>query len=95
VRAIGSASDDPHSLIYLTLLSAINHAEQRVYLTNAYFVPDPQLLKSLTDAAQRSVDVKLVLPSHTDSWAVFHAGRSHYSKLLRCRRPNCTSGAAR
>ncbi|MHB1186334.1 cardiolipin synthase [Thiobacillus sp.] len=83
VRAIGSASADPRSLIYLTLLSAIGSAEQRVSLTNAYFVPDPQLLKSLTDAAQRGVDVKLVLPSHTDSWAVFHAGRAHYSKLLR------------
>lgn len=85
VRAIGSASADPHSLIYLTLLSAIDHSEQRVYLTNAYFVPDPQLLKSLTDAAQRGVDVKLILPSHTDSWAVFHAGRSHYSDLLRAK----------
>ncbi len=83
VRAIGSASDDPHSLIYLTLLSAIDNAEQRVNLTNAYFVPDPQLLKSLTDAAKRGVDVKLVLPGHTDSWATFHAGRSHYSELLR------------
>ncbi|MGA9031368.1 MAG: cardiolipin synthase [Sulfuricaulis sp.] len=83
VRAIGSASADPHSLIYLTLLSAIANAEQRVYLTNAYFVPDPQLIKSLTDAARRGVDVKLVLPSHSDSWTVFHAGRSHYTKLLR------------
>lgn len=83
VRAIGSASADPHSLIYLTLLSAIDHAEQQVHLTNAYFVPDPQLLKALTDAARRGVEVKLVLPSHTDSWAVFHAGRSHYSPLLR------------
>ena len=82
VRALASASDDPHSHIYLTLLSAINHAEQRVYLTNAYFAPDPQLVKSLTSAARRGVDVKLILPSHTDSWAVFHAGRSHYSKLL-------------
>lgn len=83
VRAIGSASTDPHSLIYLTLLSAIDNSERRVYLTNAYFVPDPQLLKALTDAAQRGVDVKLILPSHSDSWATFHAGRSHYSKLLR------------
>jgi cardiolipin synthase len=83
VRAIGSASADPHSLIYLTLLSAIAHAEHRVYLTIAYFVPDPQLLKALTDAAQRGVDVKMILPSHTDSWAVFHAGRSHYASLLR------------
>ena len=83
VRAIGSASADPHSLIYLTLLSALGNAEQRVYLTNAYFVPDPQLLKSLTDAAQRGVDVKLVLPSYSDAWTVFHAGRSHYTRLLR------------
>jgi cardiolipin synthase len=83
VRAIGSASADPHSLIYLTLLSAIGAAEQRVYLTNAYFVPDPQLIKSLTAATRRGVDVKLVLPSQTDSWTVFHAGRSHYTKLLR------------
>lgn len=83
VRAIGSASADPYSLIYLTLLSAINNAEQRIYLTNAYFVPDPQLLKALIDAARRGVEVKLVLPSHTDSWATFHAGRSHYSVLLR------------
>lgn len=83
VRAIGSASADPHSLIYLTLLSAIDNAEQRVYLTNAYFVPDPQLIKSLTDAARRGVDVKLILPSHSDSWTVLYAGRSHYTKLLR------------
>ena len=83
VRAIGSVSDDPGSPIYRTLLSAIEHAEQQVHITNAYFAPDPQFLKVLTDAAQRGVEVKLILPSHTDSWAVFHAGRSHYSKLLR------------
>ena len=83
VRAIGSASDEPHSLIYLTLLSAIDHAEQQVNLTNAYFAPDPQLIKSLTAAAQRGVAVQLILPGHTDAWTVFHAGRSHFSKLLR------------
>jgi len=82
VRAIGSAPDDPYSLIYLTLISAIGNAEKQVYLTNAYFVPDPQLLKSLSDAAARGVDVKLILPSHSDSEIVFHAGRSHYSSLL-------------
>ena len=82
VRAIGSTPDDPYSLIYLTLISAIGNAEKQVYLTNAYFVPDPQLLKSLSDAAGRGVDVKLILPSHSDSEIVFHAGRSHYSTLL-------------
>jgi cardiolipin synthase len=82
VRAIGSTPDDPYSQIYLTLISAIGNAEKHVYLTNAYFVPDPQLLKALTDAAARGVDVKLILPSHSDSETTFHAGRSHYSTLL-------------
>ncbi len=48
----------------------------------AYFVPDPQTLKALQDAAKRGVDVTLVLPSYTDFWPVFHAGRSHYEDLL-------------
>jgi cardiolipin synthase len=82
VRAIGSTPDDPYSLIYLTLLSAIGNAEREVHLTIAYFVPDPQLLKALTDAAIRGVDVKLVLPGHTDSAMVYYAGRSHYAALL-------------
>lgn len=83
VRAIGSSPDDDYSLIYLTLLSAISHAELEVHMTIAYFAPDPQLLDALRDAAKRGVDVKLILPGQTDSWAIFHLGRSYYTKLLR------------
>ena len=83
VRAIGSSPTDPFSLIYATLLSAIGSAETSAYLTNAYFVPDPQLLATLEAAAGRGVDVKLILPSQTDTWLVFHAGRGHYERLLR------------
>ena len=83
VRAIGSSPDEPYSLIYATLLSAIANAETSVHLTNAYFVPDPQLLAALSAAARRGVDVQLILPSRTDSWLVFHAGRGYYDELLR------------
>lgn len=82
VRAIGSSPDEPYSLIYATLISAIASAESQVYLTNAYFVPDPQLLAALKSAVRRGVDVKILLPSKTDSWLVFHAGRAHYAELL-------------
>lgn len=82
VRAIGSSPDDPFSLIYLTLVSAITNAEKQVYITNAYFVPDPQLLEALIAAAERGVDVRLVLPGHSDSPPAFHAGRSFYTQLL-------------
>ena len=33
-------------------------------------------------AARRGVDVRLILPSFSDSQLVFHAGRSHYQELL-------------
>ncbi len=82
VRAIASSPDEPFSLIYATLLSAISNAETSVHLTNAYFVPDPQLLAALEAAAARGVRVTLILPSKTDSWLVFHAGRGYYHRLL-------------
>jgi len=82
VRAIGSSPDEPFSQIYATLLSAIASAQTSIFLTNAYFAPDPQLLAALQGAARRGVDVKLILPSKTDSWLVFHAGRGYYAQLL-------------
>ncbi len=83
VRAIGSSPDEPFSAIYATLLSAIASAETSVRITNAYFAPDPQLLAALEASAGRGVDVTLILPSRTDSWLVFHAGRGYYDRLLR------------
>ena len=82
VRIIGSTPDDTLPAIYAAYISAIRTAEKSVRLTMAYFVPDAQTLDVLAAAAQRGVDVTLVLPSYTDFWAVFHAGRSHYESLL-------------
>lgn len=83
VRVVGSSPRDPQNLIYLSLISAISHAQSQVHLTIAYFAPDPQLLQAMKQAAARGVDVVLILPSHTDSWAIFHLGRSYYTQLLR------------
>ena len=82
VRAIGSSPEEPYSQMYVTLLSAINSAETQIFLTNAYFVPDPQLLAALKDAVSRGVDVRLLLPEKTDSVMVFYASRSYYDELL-------------
>lgn len=82
VRAIGSSPDEPYNQMYVTLLSAINSAETQVFLTNAYFVPDPQMLTALKEAAGRGVDVRLLLPEKTDSNMVYYASRSFYDELL-------------
>ncbi len=83
VRAIGSNPEEPFSQIYVTLISALNSADSQILLTNAYFVPDPQLMESLVRAVARGVDVQIIVPSTTDSSLVFHAGRAHYEPLLR------------
>ena len=82
VRAVASGPDNPAPAIYLAFASAIAHAEKTIHITMAYFVPDPGTVEALKSAAARGVDVTLILPSYTDFWAVFHAGRSHYADLL-------------
>lgn len=82
VRAIGSTPDEPFSKSYLAFISAVTHAQKAVYITNAYFVPDKQLVDALLGAAGRGVDVRLILPSKTDSRSAAFAAQSHYATLL-------------
>lgn len=83
MRAVASDPSTQQSELYVALLSALDHARDRAWLTYGYFVPDDRVLKSLQDAAARGVDVRLALPGFSDFWAPFHAGRSHYKALLR------------
>src|SRR5690606_26447263 len=69
--------------VYLTLMSAITSAQSSSWITMAYFVPDPAFITALQEAAQRGVDVVLILPEFSDSSLVLHAGRSHYTALLK------------
>ena len=69
--------------VYSALLGAIETARSRILLTTAYLVPPRRLLRGLIRAAERGVAVELLLPGKSDFWAPLHAGRSHYSALLR------------
>jgi cardiolipin synthase len=68
---------------YRALLSALDAARHRVYLTTAYLVPTRRLMRALTQAARRGVEVHLLVPGVSDFWAPVAAGRSHYGRLLR------------
>jgi cardiolipin synthase len=77
-----SSANPPLNLIYLSLLSAISHAERSIHITMAYFVPDRQTVEALKAAVRRHVDVELLLPGFSDYWITFYAGRSSYDELL-------------
>jgi len=64
-------------------VSAISFAEHSIHMTNSYFIPDDQIVKALTDAAARGVDVKIILPGITDSQLSLYAQRYYYSGLLK------------
>jgi cardiolipin synthase len=82
ISVIGSTPGEKGRLTYVMYVSAIKKSECFIHITMAYFVPDRQSKNVLADAAQRGVDVKLVLPSSSDSNLTFYAGRSHYEDLL-------------
>ena len=82
LHVLGSTPSQPVPAYYATILSAITNAEQRVWLTTAYFVPTEDELDDLESAARRGVDVRLMLPSQSDSPSAFDVGRSHYDDLM-------------
>ncbi len=82
VRIIGSTPDKEIPRFYVTLLSAIRNAEKNVWLSAAYFVPTDQEEEDLIGAARRGLDVRLLLPSDSDSKMALAIGRSHYGYLL-------------
>jgi len=84
VRIVGSQAGQRLSpRYYATLLSAIRSTESRIDVTAAYFVPTHQESRALLRAARRGVQVRLLLPSHSDSSPALAVQRSHYSALLR------------
>jgi cardiolipin synthase len=82
VRIIGSEGGRLKPRYYATLLSAIRSAGTRIWVTAAYFVPTHQEKEALARAARGGVDVRLLLPSHSDSSAALAAQQSHYTELL-------------
>jgi cardiolipin synthase len=82
MRVIAQDPQSDRNDVYIEVLSAISHAEQHAWLTFGYFVPDPQTIAALKEAARRGVDVRLMVPSKSDVWLTLYAGRSHYMDLL-------------
>ena len=82
VRVVGSTPGSDNRLTFIVYVAAITFAEHSIHLTNAYFIPDDQILKAFTDAGRRGVDVKIILPGSTDSTLALYAARYNYSELL-------------
>jgi cardiolipin synthase len=69
-------------ILYKDFIKKINRAKEKIWLTNAYFVPQNRLIRQLRAAAERGVDVKILLPNKSDVFIMPWASHAFYNKLL-------------
>ena len=82
VRILGSSPVRLKRRYYVTTVSAIRNAESSIWITGSYFVPTHQEKEGLIRAARRGVDVRLLLPSRSDSGPALAVQHSHYEEFL-------------
>jgi cardiolipin synthase len=68
--------------IHRMYIAAIDRAQQSIALTNAYFVPDHSLLDALKAAAQRGVDVEVLVPWTSNHRLVDWVARGYFNDCL-------------
>jgi len=80
VRSSAGVGDTNVEALYFL---AIACAHERLNLTAAYFAPRPAFIEALCDAAERGVEVRVLVPGeHIDKAFVRKAGRGAYEQLL-------------
>ncbi|MBA2654613.1 MAG: cardiolipin synthase B [Gammaproteobacteria bacterium] len=70
-------------ILYKNLLRRISRATEKIWITNAYFIPDNILLKKLVDAAERGVDVRILLPERSDVFILPWTSATFYYHLVK------------
>ena len=78
--------NDPYLRIFpirAMYIEAIDRANDHVYLTHAYFVPDRAMRAGLIDAARRGVDVQVLVPHESNHVTADWLARKHFEELLR------------
>jgi cardiolipin synthase len=83
LRAARNAPSDLVFPIRGIYLDAIDRATSHVHITQAYFIPDREILEALLDAARRGVDVRVLVPERSNHVVADWLARGHYTTLLR------------
>ena len=82
---IRTVNNMPANLVYPirgVYLDAITRAQDHIYVTMAYFIPDQQILRALQAASRRGVDVRIILPADSNHILSDWLSRGFYRSLL-------------
>jgi len=81
-QVVASGPDSARDPMHKTLLTLLNAAEKRVWITTGYFVPSEILLTGLQICALRGIEVRLLVPTLLDFPFMSAVSRSFYDELL-------------
>jgi len=82
-QVVPTGPTPPDATYRRLLLAAIQTSRCELIITTPYFVPDEPTVLALMMAADRGVNVKLILPQTADHFFAAAAGRAHFHTLLR------------
>lgn len=82
VQITASGPDSDYASIMQAYFAAIASAQSSIYISSPYFLPNESILTALKTASLSGVDVRVLLPSRSDSKIVFWATRSYVTELL-------------
>ncbi|ADP67777.1 cardiolipin synthetase [Buchnera aphidicola str. JF98 (Acyrthosiphon pisum)] len=82
IQVIASGPGFLKNMIHQALLIAIYSAKRELIITTPYLVPSEDLLEAICTAAQRGVEVSIIIPLYHDSILVKWASRVFFSELL-------------
>lgn len=82
VQIASSGPDTDWQNIMEGILTAINTAEETIYITTPYFIPNSQILTALCTASRIGVEVKIIIPEIGDAALTRHATNSYVERLL-------------
>lgn len=66
----------------LMFLKAITSAKKLIWIQTPYFLPTDALFNALQAAALSNIDVRIMMPAHTDSFLLHYASFSYISQCL-------------
>ena len=82
VQIAASGPDTDWANIMEAIFYAITTAEDYIYITTPYFIPNDQILTALQVASKSGVDVRILIPNESDSWTAKHATNSYLEQLF-------------
>ena len=82
VRIIASGTGKDYRTIADEYIRIISASRKRVWITTPYFAPDRNFRKALFSAAERGVDVRIIIPSSSNHPLVSWASQSYIDGLI-------------